>query len=86
MTTRAITFDDAKVEALRAEAARRGVTPEQFAREAIEEKLPAADNPNKRDIVAEFKQLWASFPPGYVPPTDEEVERLLDERRMRKLR
>ncbi len=81
MTAITVHFDERQMEALRTLAARRNVTVEELVRERA---LPPAERSNSEKLNADLERLWASFPPGFKPPTDVEVEQILIEERMRK--
>jgi hypothetical protein len=85
MTTIAIEFDDAKAAALRAEAARRNMTVEELLRKLADKALPQTLPAGSEKLHADLERIWASLPPGLKPPTDEEIEQLKHERRMRKV-
>lgn len=84
MTAFTIKFDDKQAEALKAMASRRNITVEELIREQTERALPPCEGSNFEKLNADLQRLWASFPPGFKPPTDEEIEQLIHARRMRK--
>ena len=80
-----ITIDDSRADALRAEAARRNISVEELVRQQADKAIP--DNPSapgSAKLMADLERLWATLPPNFKPPTDEEIKQLKDERRMKK--
>jgi hypothetical protein len=82
MTTIPVTFDDAKAEALRAEAARRNITVEEFVREQAERAVQSASTlSKKKNTLSRALGLAKTDKPA---PTDQEVKQILTDERIRK--
>jgi len=74
--------------ALEQEAARQGMSVAQLV-ESYARQLRMQESRRRVGLSGDvarkrLREFWASLPKDYVPPTDEEVERIVHERRMRK--
>jgi hypothetical protein len=93
MTKITITLPDDRAQELAKAAAKTGLPAEEWLREKVEkilqeqnanESIPERSlTPRKKGMEA-FKEFWATLPKDKLPPTDEEVEKILEERRIRK--
>lgn len=83
MTAITINLPDDRAKRLKDEAARRGVAPEELARAGVEQLLDTMpkSSAKRSDMLAKARKR----PAGSRPVTDDEIERLKHERRMRHL-
>jgi hypothetical protein len=95
MTKITITLPDERARKIAEAAAHTGVKVEEWLEKKVEAMLTENEPPSpctqkrtlnrgKRGMEA-LEELWAALPKDFVPPTDEEVQKLLEERRLRKL-
>jgi len=87
MTTLTIHLEDERARILEKEAARAGVSVEEWVRRRLSEAAASETAPGNfsaKSVLNELEEFWASLPPDYVPPTDEQIEQLKLERRMKR--
>lgn len=83
MTTLTIHLEDERARMLEKEAARAGVSVEEWVRRRLGTgPKPAGKNKFEAGKKA-LKEFRAQLPANYTPPSDEDVSKILEERRMR---